>query len=96
MSISIVTQEDNMQMMARYPDGFFDLAVVDPPYGIQINMNMWRKNGKKKAHAKKKWDNDIIVIRNSDKSITEIAKIYNVSIATISRIKSNHIYKNIL
>jgi len=33
--ISEVTNEDNMVMMARYPDKFFDLAVVDPPYGIK-------------------------------------------------------------
>ena len=25
---------DNMQLMARYPDKYFDLAIVDPPYGI--------------------------------------------------------------
>ena len=29
-----ITHEDNMQMMARYPDGFFNLAIVDPQYGI--------------------------------------------------------------
>lgn len=29
-----ITQEDNMQLMARYPDDYFDLAIVDPPYGI--------------------------------------------------------------
>jgi site-specific DNA-methyltransferase (adenine-specific) len=23
-----------MKLMARYPDGYFDLAIVDPPYGI--------------------------------------------------------------
>jgi site-specific DNA-methyltransferase (adenine-specific) len=23
-----------MELMARYPDGYFDLAIVDPPYGI--------------------------------------------------------------
>jgi len=34
MSINIVTNEDNMQMMARYPDKYFDLAIVDPPYNI--------------------------------------------------------------
>lgn len=33
MSLSIVTNEDNMEMMARYPDNFFELAIVDPPYG---------------------------------------------------------------
>jgi len=30
---SIVTNEDCMVVMARYPDKYFDLAVVDPPYG---------------------------------------------------------------
>lgn len=59
MSISIVTNEDNMAMMARYPDKFFDLAIVDPPYGININMNMGRKKGKAKVHAEKNWDDSI-------------------------------------
>ena len=26
-----VTNEDNMELMARYPDKYFDLAIVDPP-----------------------------------------------------------------
>ncbi len=25
---------DNMELMAKYPDRYFDLAIVDPPYGI--------------------------------------------------------------
>ena len=29
-----ITNEDNMILMARYPDNYFDLAIVDPPYGI--------------------------------------------------------------
>lgn len=29
---SNATNEDCMKLMARYPDGYFDLAVVDPPY----------------------------------------------------------------
>ena len=29
-----VTNEDNMQLMARYPDNYFSLAIIDPPYGI--------------------------------------------------------------
>lgn len=29
-----ITQEDNMLLMARYPDKYFDLAIVDPPYGL--------------------------------------------------------------
>jgi len=30
-----LTNECNMELMARYPDGWFDLAIVDPPYGIE-------------------------------------------------------------
>jgi site-specific DNA-methyltransferase (adenine-specific) len=29
-----ITNEDNMELMTRYPDKHFDLAIVDPPYGI--------------------------------------------------------------
>ena len=25
-----ITNEDNMELMARYPDNYFDLAIVDP------------------------------------------------------------------
>lgn len=32
-----ITNEDNMELMARYPDNYFDLAIVDPPYGIGIH-----------------------------------------------------------
>ena len=28
-----ITNEDNMKLMARYEDNYFDLAIVDPPYG---------------------------------------------------------------
>jgi site-specific DNA-methyltransferase (adenine-specific) len=31
---STVFNEDCMTVMARYPDKFFDLAIVDPPYGL--------------------------------------------------------------
>ena len=30
-----ITNEDNMILMARYPDNYFDIAIVDPPYGIE-------------------------------------------------------------
>ena len=29
-----ITNECNMELMARYEDSHFDLAIVDPPYGI--------------------------------------------------------------
>ena len=33
MSKIEITNEDNMKLMARYEDNYFDLAIVDPPYG---------------------------------------------------------------
>jgi site-specific DNA-methyltransferase (adenine-specific) len=35
-----ITNEDNMLLMARYPDNYFDLAIVDPPYGIDSFKNI--------------------------------------------------------
>jgi site-specific DNA-methyltransferase (adenine-specific) len=34
MSNSIVLVRDCMKLMKEYPDGYFDIAVVDPPYGL--------------------------------------------------------------
>ena len=36
-----ITNEDNMKLMARYPDNYFDLAIVDPPYGIGESSNVF-------------------------------------------------------
>ena len=35
----MITCEDNMELMARYEDNYFDLAIVDPPYGIETKGN---------------------------------------------------------
>ncbi len=32
-----ITNEDNMELMSRYEDNHFDLAIVDPPYGIGMD-----------------------------------------------------------
>lgn len=40
---------DNMELMRQCPDKHFDLAIVDPPYGIGINTNMGRRRGDKKS-----------------------------------------------
>ena len=61
-----ITNEDNMLLMARYPDNYFDLAIVDPPYGIDADVknNTDKKQTKKSASKSKKygsqlWDSDI-------------------------------------
>jgi site-specific DNA-methyltransferase (adenine-specific) len=30
-----------MELMARHPDNYFDLAIVDPPYGIDAERWRW-------------------------------------------------------
>lgn len=57
MALSEVHNEDCMIGMARYPDKHFDLAIVDPPYGIDIN-----KSGRlvsEKGWEYKDWDKHI-------------------------------------
>jgi site-specific DNA-methyltransferase (adenine-specific) len=56
--LSEVTNEDCMEGMARYPDKYFDLAIVDPPYGIGYSDIIGKK---KKEHGwkerkSKQWD----------------------------------------
>jgi len=54
-----ITNEDNMLLMARYEDKHFDLAIVDPPYGIDVT-KMTLGNAKKKLKSKEKdWDNEV-------------------------------------
>lgn len=59
-----ITNEDNLTLMARFPDKYFELAIVDPPYGIGADENAF-KNGVNckangfKEHKKSNWDNAI-------------------------------------
>ena len=46
--------EDCMVGMARYPDKHFDLAIVDPPYGINMGELMHKESGKQTGVAKAK------------------------------------------
>lgn len=50
-----ITREDNMNLMARYPDNYFDLAIVDPPYGI---LNKTKRGGDHKFNMNEysQWD----------------------------------------
>tara|TARA_R110000751_G_scaffold111888_1_gene210554 strand:+ start:324 stop:971 length:648 start_codon:yes stop_codon:yes gene_type:complete len=54
-----ISNECNMELMARYEDNHFELAIVDPPYGIgeSSNDNKGRsKLAKSKDYGSKKWD----------------------------------------
>tara|TARA_R110002020_G_C15998143_1_gene749974 strand:+ start:47 stop:709 length:663 start_codon:yes stop_codon:yes gene_type:complete len=66
-----ITNEDNMELMSRYKDNHFDLAIVDPPYGINAsndsrfgkefkdNTRQNSKPIKSKNYKKSEWDNTI-------------------------------------
>ena len=49
---------DNMELMAKYPDKHFDLAIVDPPYGIDMDGGKIGIDGagKAKQYTKYDWD----------------------------------------
>ena len=57
---------DNMELLRQTPDNYYSLALVDPPYGIDLaNMTMGIGNTPKASKAKnrkwkaKNWDNSI-------------------------------------
>jgi len=55
-----ITNEDNMELMKRYPDNYFDLAIVDPPYGIGEDGKKNHSRSvltKAKQYTDKNWDN---------------------------------------
>ena len=52
-----LTCEHNMKLMARYPDKYFELAIVDPPYGIgEGKRKSYHRNALTKYNSKQ-WDN---------------------------------------
>jgi len=59
MPNSIAENRDCMDAMREFPDNFFELAIVDPPYGIgrDGSKKTTSKHGGRKAHKFKGWDN---------------------------------------
>ncbi len=77
--LSEVYLEDCVTALKRYADNHFDLAIVDPPYGINFdgNTTVKGKGGKantfsnKQHHDKKGWDTD----RPSDEYFAELQRV---------------------
>ena len=64
-----ITRENNMELMARYPDKYFDLAIVDPPYGI---LNKTKRGGDYKFNMKEysQWD-----VKPDDEYFNELFRV---------------------
>jgi site-specific DNA-methyltransferase (adenine-specific) len=62
---------DCMELMARYPDGWFDLAVVDPPYGL--GESVVNSGGRFKRYHNKNgnWDMEV----PADEYFTELFRV---------------------
>ena len=56
--VSEVFLMDCMDGMKMYPEKYFDLACVDPPYGINVSKGTWGSSNKGKVtdYGKKYWD----------------------------------------
>ena len=64
-----ITNEDNMKLMARYEDNHFDLAIVDPPYGLGEDGKKNHSRGKaakSKKYTPKNWDKETPTIQYFD------------------------------
>jgi site-specific DNA-methyltransferase (adenine-specific) len=69
-----ITNEDNMQLMARYPDNYFELAIVDPPYGIE---RFKKSSGKTRFKSSKLMQEDGLTwdIKPSDEYWKELFRV---------------------
>jgi site-specific DNA-methyltransferase (adenine-specific) len=54
-----ITNEDNMLLMARYPDNYFDLAIVDPPYKIASQQKRGVGSRIDKSGKMNRWNNEL-------------------------------------
>ncbi len=54
-----ITNEDNMALMSRYKDNYFDLAIVDPPYGIGAGVSKTGGSSKNNSMSRLKANSHI-------------------------------------
>jgi len=54
-----ITNEDCMELMKRTPDGYYDLAIVDPPYGIDASKKFGLQEFGWTQYKRSDWDSEI-------------------------------------
>lgn len=70
-----ITNQDNMDLMARYDDNHFDLAIVDPPYGGNDAIGL-KDNKKQSKQATKRTDYKLFEnIEPSKKYFEELIRV---------------------
>ena len=63
-----------MKLMARYPDKYFDLAIVDPPYGIGHSLLSGEKRGSKFVRTTKHVEWDVLPSKEYFKELFRVSK----------------------
>jgi len=74
-----ITNEDNMELMSRYEDNYFDLAIVDPPYMDSLNTANWgeraAKQNKFKNNKGKYFQSTFEDKKPNDKYFSELMRV---------------------
>jgi len=65
-----LSREDNMELMARYEDNYFDLAIIDPPYGIETKGN---------AQDRFRMDKDLSLVNDAKPTKQYFDELFRVS-----------------
>jgi len=65
-----LSREDNMQLMSRYEDKYFDLAIIDPPYGIETKGN---------AQDRFRMDKDLSLVNDAKPTKQYFDELFRVS-----------------
>jgi len=79
---------DNMELMAEFEDNHFDLAIVDPPYGINAGKGVGKYSLLKYKDADKTWDNET----PSGKYFTELFRVSKHQIVCGANYFVEHLY----
>ena len=69
-----ITNEDNMALMARYPDKYFELCICDPPYGIGHSLLSGKKRGSKFVRNERHVDWDVVPKSEYFKELFRVSK----------------------
>ena len=69
-----ITCEDNMELMKRYPDKYFDLAIVDPPYGIGHSLLSGEKRRSKFVRTTKHVEWDVLPSKEYFSELKRVSK----------------------
>ena len=85
-----ITNEDCMKLMSRYEDNYFDLAIVDPPYGI---LNKTKRGSQRSPHKYKvraeSWD-----VKPNEKYWQELFRVSKNQIVWGGNYFTDNLYEN--